>query len=77
MALETEIYKLKKASMFWDPTQSVLENQKIVGKQVKRLERTSRVSAALNGAIQVATEKELEAYEASLKPAKAPKEKEK
>lgn len=63
MARANQIYKLgPKASSFWDPRQSVKENQHLINYQVKELEKTEAVAAWIrSGGLEVATEEEFNA----------------
>jgi hypothetical protein len=50
-------------SIFWDPTQSRVDSQKLVGKQIKPLEENSAVEEAKRfGRIRPVDEKEAKAY---------------
>ena len=66
--MEKKLIKLGNATNFWDPTQTEVENQKLVGNQVKLLEYNTQVKSRVNaGALEVATEEDLAAYKEFMK----------
>jgi len=70
--MDKVIIKLaKKDTSFYDGSQSDVESQKLVGGQVKVLDKTPYVKLLMDkGALVVADKKELEDYNASIKSSK-------